>query len=156
MDGQKVPLKRLWVRDVAHGETRLGSYFAFQHSPQFQPKLSQELMPFRFSPELRILARAFVRGTGNRRHASRDASGPILTTDEWLARTFASPRQPAAPSNSSPSRRVSPPDVHPGRSKVALSLDTDDVHDRVTAWMPTVVHGRFLPGHGLEFWGMER
>lgn len=44
IDGQKVPVERLRVRQVAGAEVPLGSYLLFQHDPQFHRKLWLELM----------------------------------------------------------------------------------------------------------------
>jgi transposase-like protein len=45
VDGQKVPLERLRVRDAQRQrEVPLGSYLLFQRDPQFHPRLWQEMM----------------------------------------------------------------------------------------------------------------
>jgi putative transposase len=44
IDGQKVPLDRLRVRNVEGGDIPLGSYLSFQHDPQWHSRLWQDVM----------------------------------------------------------------------------------------------------------------
>ena len=44
IDGQKVPLDRLRVRNVDGGDIPLGSYLSFQHDPQWHSRLWQGVM----------------------------------------------------------------------------------------------------------------
>jgi putative transposase len=44
IDGQKVPLDRLRIRNVEGGDIPLGSYLSFQHDPQWHSRLWQDVM----------------------------------------------------------------------------------------------------------------
>jgi putative transposase len=63
VDGQKVPLKRPRVRNVAGGEVALGSYLQFQHDPKQGRRLWRQLMhgltTRSYDPAVRRFAKAY-------------------------------------------------------------------------------------------------